>query len=272
MRRGRIAAVVAAFALAAQTAVAPAATSVSSNWSGYAVTGTSFRTVTGSWVVPTANCSSSTAGTTASAFWIGLGGDSEASNALEQAGTETDCLANGTVNYSAWYELVPAASQKARLAVSAGDRIAASVRVEGTAVTVELRNMTTGAHFARTLRMSAPDTSSAEWIAEAPSALTPGGTTLLPLTDFGTVRFTDATATSATGHTGAIADNAWTATRIVLRSNGGGGQGPGPFGQFTAADTGAVEATPSRLTTNGSAFRVTWSRSQAGSAARPPAE
>ena len=79
---------------------ASAATSVSSNWSGYAVSGATYKTVTGTWVQPAASCST-TSSTTASAFWIGLGGDSESSNALEQAGTEADCT-GGTASYSAW--------------------------------------------------------------------------------------------------------------------------------------------------------------------------
>ncbi len=40
----------AAAAVAAQTALAGAASAVSANWSGYAVTGTTFRSVSGSWV------------------------------------------------------------------------------------------------------------------------------------------------------------------------------------------------------------------------------
>ncbi len=103
-----IAAALAALAIAAGTVgTSAAATAVSSNWAGYAVTGQTFKTVSGTWVQPTANCSASTAETTASAFWVGLGGDSDTSSALEQTGTEADCLANGTTRYTAWYELVP---------------------------------------------------------------------------------------------------------------------------------------------------------------------
>ena len=137
---------------------------------------------------PTANCTSTSAATSSSAFWVGLGGNSTTSNALEQTGTEVDCLADGTVRYSAWYELVPAGSVKVALKIHAGDRISAAVKVNGTAVTVSLENATTGKSFTKTLRMAAPDISSAEWIAEAPSALTPGGAAVLPLTDFGTVQ------------------------------------------------------------------------------------
>jgi Peptidase A4 family len=212
MTRHLVATALAALALAtATTGTASAATAVSSNWAGYAVTGTTYSSVSGTWIEPTASCSSSTTGVTASAFWVGLGGESGSSSALEQTGTEADCLANGTVRYSAWYELVPAASVKVALAVSAGDRIAGSVRVSGSTVTVRLANLTTGKTLTKSLRMTSPDTSSAEWIAEAPSAVTPGGESILPLTDFGTVRFTTATATSSTGHTGSISDSSWTA-------------------------------------------------------------
>jgi hypothetical protein len=245
----------AALAVATQGALAGAATAVSSNWSGYAVTGTTFASVSGSWVQPAASCGATT-GVTASAFWVGLGGDSSSSSALEQTGTEADCLAGGGVRYSAWYELVPAASVKVALAVDAGDRMSGSVRVSGTAVTIEVRNLTTGAAFAKTLERPSPDVSSAEWIAEAPSTAAPGRTAVLPLTDFGAVAFSGAAATASDGHTGAISDRAWTATGIVLRSSGRGG--PAPFGPFASNEAALSEAVPSGLRARGTAFTVTW--------------
>ena len=246
-------------ALLAFAAGTAAKGAVSSNWAGYAISGTTYASATGTWTQPAANCTSSTAPQASSAFWVGLGGNSETSNALEQAGTEADCSADGSATYSAWYELVPAASVKATLRISAGDRISATVKVSGTKVTVRLRNLTTGKSFARTLHMAAPDVSSAEWIAEAPSAVTPGGTRLLPLADFGTVRFMSSTATSTSGHTGTISDPAWTPTRISLASTDGGPV-PDPFGPYASASTG-VEAVPTRLSTGGSAFSITWSQS-----------
>jgi Peptidase A4 family len=266
-KRARYAAIATAVALAvfaAQAAVPSAGSAVSSNWSGYAITGTTFKSVSGSWTQPAANCSSATTTETASAFWIGLGGDSESSNALEQTGTEADCTASGATHYWAWYELLPKASVRVALKVSAGDRIAASVKVTGSTVTLALKDVTTGKSFTKSLTMPFPDTSSAEWIAEAPAALTPGGEEILPLTDFGTVRFTSATATSSAGHTGSVSDTAWTATKIRLESSSGGGAGPGPFGQFTSAVTGSATATPSSLRTSGSAFNVTWSNATPG--------
>jgi hypothetical protein len=253
-----LATAVAALAITVCTGTAAAATAVSSNWSGYSISGTTFASVSGTWTQSAANCTSTTSSVAASAFWVGLGGDSETSNALEQTGTEADCT-NGAATYSAWYELVPAASVKAPLTVSAGDKISATVSVDGTSVTVKLRNLTTGKSFSKTLRMASPDTSSAEWVAEAPSALIPGGARILPLTDFGTVRFTKATATSSSGHTGTISDSGWTATRISLVSGGGG---PDAFGPFAAATTG-TQAVPSALSTGGSAFSVTWGQTAA---------
>jgi hypothetical protein len=259
-----IAALLAALAMAAGTVgSSSAATAVSSNWAGYAVTGTSFKSVSGTWVQPTADCSSSAAETTASAFWVGLGGDSDASSALEQTGTEADCLAKGRARYTAWYELVPASSIRVSLRVSAGDRISGSVRIDGTRVRVQLRNLTTGKSFTKVLQMASPDTASAEWIAEAPSALTPGGTRILPLTDFGTIRFTSATASSAGGHTGTIADSAWSASRILLEA---GNSGPGNFGPYAPESAGSA-AVPGALSANG-AFSITWHQIAAPSGPR----
>ncbi len=257
-----------ALVFTAGAADATAATAVSSNWSGYAVTGTSFSEVSGRWVQPAASCRSSTAGATASAFWVGLGGDSESSKGLEQTGTEVDCLPDGTVRYWAWYELVPKASVRVDLKVSAGDAISASVEVSGTSVTLRLSDLSTEKTSAETVRMSAPDLSSAEWVAEAPSVATPGGTNVLPLTDFGTVRFSDATARSGSGHLGAISDPDWSASRIELDPAAGPGGNGRPFSSFAAYGLVASEAVPSVLGSAGEGFSVTV-REQTTGATRP---
>jgi hypothetical protein len=61
---------------------------VSENWAGYEAAPSSasgFSAVSAAWTEPTAKC---TAGqSTYSAFWVGLGGGSTQSSALEQAGT-----------------------------------------------------------------------------------------------------------------------------------------------------------------------------------------
>ena len=72
--------------------------------------------------------------------------------------------------------------------------------------------------------MSNPDTSSAEWIAEAPSAESQDSSyQVLPLADFGKVTFTNASATSD-GHTGTISDPNWSLQQVQLTSPSGSGE------------------------------------------------
>lgn len=195
---------------------------LTSNWAGYAVTGgasapLSFSGVSAIWKEPAATCTSG--GATSSAFWVGLGGLSQSSQALEQIGTSADCTSAGRETHFMWYELVPAASVPIALKVFPGNVIAASVSVAGTTVKVQIRNLTRKTRFSKTLRANALDVSSAEWVAEAPSACNQRGRcAVLPLTDFGTVPFANASAT-ANGHAGSIVDAAWTATPIELIPN-----------------------------------------------------
>jgi hypothetical protein len=258
MNRHRLLATFAATAAlsAAGAATASAATvgaqeAVSQNWAGYVAGGTQFSSVSGSWIQPTAKCGS---GQTYSAFWVGIGGSSNQSSALEQTGTQADCTADGTTDYYAWYELVPAAPVKLDLAIKPGDHISAKVSVSGSNVTVSLSDQTTGQSTTKTLQMDSPDTSSAEWIAEAPSACDGSGSCQpLPLADFGTVQFTSASAT-ANGHTGTISDPNWSAQAVQL-----GGSGASDV-SYSSQD--ASSATPSSLSSDGSSFSVA---SQTGS-------
>jgi hypothetical protein len=258
--------VVAATAVCAlgAAASASAATDVqqaqSENWSGYVSgasgQGTKFKTVSGSWVVPTSKCTTASEQPTYSAFWVGLGGAGD-TDALEQTGTESNCSASGSASYYAWYELVPKAPVRVDLPVSAGDHIASKVTVDGTSVSIWLSDETSGQTFSKTLTMSNPDTTSAEWIAEAPSQCdgSVSNCTPLPLTNFGSVQFTSASATDTNGHTGPISDPEWAATAVTLSPNAGSMGFEGA--SFTSAgDSGG--ATPSALADNGAAFSVSY--------------
>ncbi len=252
----------AAAAIAVPVAQARAATteivrSTSSNWAGYAVassdaaTPVTYTSVSGSWVQPAATC---TAGREAySAFWVGLGGLADESAALEQIGTESNCTADGRATSAVWYELVPAASIPVKLKLFPGNRVSARVTVSGQLVTVTLKNLTRKTFFTKRLTMASPDVSSAEWIAEAPSACaSTGECATLPLANFGTVSFSSANAT-ASGYTGAIGDAAWSPTAIDLQGSAGGF-----FGRRFGALATAAGATPGDLSTDGSSFSVTW--------------
>ncbi|MBV8905823.1 MAG: hypothetical protein JOZ22_19490, partial [Acidobacteriia bacterium] len=75
----------------------------STNWSGYAVLGSSFTSAAGSWVVPAAVCYA-VSGDQYSSFWVGL--DGYESNTVEQIGTDSDCVGTTPIYY-AWYEFYP---------------------------------------------------------------------------------------------------------------------------------------------------------------------
>ncbi len=235
-------------ALFAAPAFAAEPEAVSQNWAGYEVAPTDssgFSSASGSWVQPTASCTAGNA--TYSAFWVGLGGGSEQSQALEQIGTQADCSASGAATYFAWYELVPSAPVQLSLSINPGDQISARVQVSGDSVTVSLNDVTTGGSVTRTLTTNDTDTSTAEWVAESPSECSDGVSGAcqpLPLTDFGTVKFTNASAT-ADGQTGSISNSSWTSQSIALSP------------AFDNTSSGGAE--PSSLSSDGSEFSVTYS-------------
>jgi hypothetical protein len=135
------------------------------------------------------------------------------------------------------------------MAIKPGDSMAASVTV-GRTVALTLRDLTTGRSVTKRVRMSSPDTSSAEWIAEAPSGCDGSGCRTLPLANFGTVGFSNARAVTAGGHAGTIADSAWSATALTLQADVDGfAAGVGPV---------ASRATPTPLAASGGAFSVSW--------------
>ena len=122
-------------------------------------------------------------------------------------------------------------------------------------MTLRIRNLTTGARFSATRHVSKVDVSSAEWIAEAPSVcVSANACATLPLTDFGRVQFTSATATSKR-HTGTVPDPAWSALAIELQ------QGPSAVGgplRANARTASAVTAVPSTASIADGSFAVSW--------------
>jgi hypothetical protein len=199
--------------------------SSSTNWSGYAVTGSRFTSVSSSWTEPTVTCS----GTAYSSFWVGLDGDT--SSTVEQTGTDADC-SGATPKYYAWYEMYPKFPVNFSNPVHAGDKMSASVTTNGSgSFTLTISDGTAWTKTV-TARLKSARLSSAEVIAEAPSSS--GG--VLPLANFGTVNFTAAKAngallTSSTPHIDPI----------------------------TMANGSTVKAQPSSI--SGGIFAVTWKHS-----------
>jgi Peptidase A4 family len=250
---------------AAVLAGAPAAmanTTKSTNWAGYAIhrDGVSFHQVSATWNQPNATCVGGHP--SYSAAWVGLGGYSPTSGALEQIGTELDCGAAGRVISSAWYELVPAPSKTISLAVNPGDVMHASVTVTGHQVVVVLENLTRHHSFRKTLYAPVVDVSSAEWIVEAPSeCISQYACQALPLANFGSVSFDSATAVSTDGVAGSIASGGWGRTKIKLTP------GAQRFIVARGSSGTAGTAAPSALRDRGSRFDVTYATAPAATPA-----
>ena len=261
--------VVAFLAAGAPTAVASTSvqSAVSQNWAGYVASGKTFRSVSGSWTEPTVTASADSS-QAYSAQWVGLGGASNSSSSLEQIGTGADYV-NGQPDYYAWYELVPASQVRLNMAIHPGDKISARVSVSGTTVNLSLTDTTTGQSVNKTLQMSNPDTSSAEWIVEAPAATSGAGDfQILPLADFSKVTFTSATAT-ADGHTGGISDPEWSATRVQLPTGSSGSAG-GPGFMSTGYGSQQPSAGATTSTLSGDGFSVSWQGDSASQSASDP--
>ena len=200
--------------------------STSTNWSGYAVTGSRFTSVSASWTEPTAKCS----GTAYSSFWVGLDGDT--SNTVEQTGTDADC-SGSTPQYYAWYEMYPKFPTNLSGTVRPGDNMTASVTTNGSgSFTLTISDTTQRWTNTTNARLKRAALASAEVIAEAPSSS--GG--VLPLANFGTVGFSNARANGA-----------------LLTSSTPG------IDPITMQSGSTVKATPSSIS-NG-AFSVAWKHS-----------
>jgi len=156
----------------------------SNNWSGYATTGSTYKSVSASWTQPTAKCSGNRT-TTYAAFWVGLDGYS--SDSVEQTGTLIECVGS-TAEYAGWYEMYPAALTTYSNTLRPGDAMSASVTFSGTETyTLVLKDATEGWTKTTTVNETGLSRSSAEVITEAPCCTGSGG--ILPLADFGTVSY-----------------------------------------------------------------------------------
>jgi hypothetical protein len=152
----------------------------STNWSGYAASGSTYKTVSASWTEPTGTCSS---GDQYAAFWVGLDGYS--SDSVEQTGSEVDCDGR-TPEYYSWYEMYPAYPVNFSNTVKPGDSFTGTVTFSGSdTYTLTLTDHTQGWTKTVTKNQSGLDRSSAEVITEAPSS----DEGPLPLTDFGTITY-----------------------------------------------------------------------------------
>lgn len=212
----------------------------STNWSGYAVESPSqFTEVTGTWVEPTASCT--TTGHTYAAFWVGLDGYN--SKSVEQLGTDSDCTKPNSPSYYAWYEMYPAASvsiSTTQYPVKPGDTMTASVTRSGTSYTLAITS-SEGWTFSTT-QTGSDANSSAEWIAEAPDTCLLVFCANAHLTNFGAMNFSNSEA----------------ATGGALQPVSSFTTDSGPHDITMTTSSGVTRAQPSALTSNGEGFSDTW--------------
>jgi hypothetical protein len=215
-------------------------------WAGYAVTGSDFTYVQGSWIVSPVDCTKTP--NTDSSEWVGIDGWS--SNTVEQTGTDADC--NGkTPFYYVWYEFYPLNTVVINdVSIAPGDKFSASVTYDGNdEYTVSITNETTKESFSKEVAFKgadgsgAPKRNSAEWIEEMDGNklsdfdVDPFGELYTKLSD-GTDSATDSTIS------GPIADFGSAVQESISTKNGSSG----------SQDT----AVPSALASDGASFTVTW--------------
>ena len=135
----------------------------SSNWSGYAITGGPYTSVSAAWVVPSV---SPTRGASYSSSWVGIDGFNN--NNLIQTGTEQDYY-NGRAHYNAWWEILPAAETPISMTVNPGDHMSATItQVSAGNFKITINDAAGNQSFSINQAYSGP-LSSAEWIQEAPT-------------------------------------------------------------------------------------------------------
>jgi hypothetical protein len=206
----------------------------STNWAGYADTGSSFSRVSASWTEPSVSCSRSQ--TQLAAFWVGIDGFS--SSSVEQDGTLIECV-RGVASQFTWWEIFPVNSvQVVGSSLASGDAITSTVTRSGTSYTMTVTDSTHPANsFTTTQTFAGGANSSAEWIAEAPS----GSGGIFPLANFHTWNAANASVTQ--GSTSGVISS-FTDDEITMVNS-----------------SGAVKAQPGALNSAGNGFPVTFVRS-----------
>ncbi|EQB67307.1 MAG: hypothetical protein AMDU2_EPLC00005G0143 [Thermoplasmatales archaeon E-plasma] len=225
-------------------------TTSSTNWAGY-VAASSFSSpahvvtsITGSWTVQSVSASSSS---TYSSQWIGIGGFFSHDRTLIQTGTESD-YSSGSAQYSAWYEMLPAAETPiSGFTVSPGDVISSAIVYAGVAPhhsqywNIYLNDTSQNEHFYIQVTYKS-SMLSAEWIEERPEI----GGQLSSLANFGTAYYgADYTSIAGTNY---ATINGVTEPLGAL-----------PYESITmTTSSGALYAQPSALTSDGTSFSVTY--------------
>lgn len=192
------------------------ATLNSTEWAGYVVQtctnppiGAIVTNVSASWVVPTATCYGLN---NIADIWVGLDGWAQASNSIEEIGTEIDCSVSGPATYSAYLDMYPYAVFPISIVINPGDTIYATVTSGGGHFFLTIRDATDGQYFSSIQNNGQAHQSSAEWVV-GPSPFHPN----VALTDFGTVTFWNANVIFY-GTSASINGGYWEHNQLILRN------------------------------------------------------
>jgi Peptidase A4 family len=216
-------------------------------WSGYVEKGSVFSSVSSTWTVPTITCAPSA--NTYAYEWVGIdGGTASTDSDVEQDGTATFCE-NGIPSYFPWYAMYsPTALNGGEPivlsnVVKPGDVMTASVSVSNEIWTLILTDATQGWTSTNVVAdpQSSPPQASAEVIVETPDVCTP--TECAPVATISPVAFTNISIDTTKGAT-SLSDS------------------PVAYQMNDAPAVGYL--TPGPLTSNGSAFTVSYSAARPG--------
>lgn len=175
--------------------------SYSSNWAGAVLVGSGYKTVTGTFVVPTPKkpTGGSSSTTYSASAWVGIDGDT-CQTAILQTGVDFN-VKGTSVSFDAWYEWFPDyAYTFTGFSIAAGNTIKVTASATSTSAgSVTITNVSTGKTVTHSFSGQSGKLceTNAEWIVED---FEENGS-LVPLANFGTVKFTGASVTTTSGST-----------------------------------------------------------------------
>lgn len=168
----------------------------SSNWAGAILIGTGYKSVTGTFTVPTPSTDGS------GSAWVGIDGDT-CDTAILQTGVDWT-KSGSSITYDAWYEWYPDyAYDFSGISLAGGNVITVTVTASSkTAGVATIKNVSTGKtvthSFSNEGSLGSLCETNAEWIVEDFEQ----GSSLVPFANFGKVSFTGASATTSSGAVG----------------------------------------------------------------------
>ncbi|KAI0738297.1 acid proteinase [Daedaleopsis nitida] len=170
----------------------------SSNWSGAVLVAgaNTFKSVTGTFTIPTPREPSGGSGTHSASAWVGIDGDT-CGSAILQTGIDFT-ISGGRSSFDAWFEWFPDfAHDFSGISLSPGNSITVSVTATSlTGGTATIVNHSTGQTVSHSFSgQPALCQENAEWIVEDFSE----GGGLVPLANWGTVTFTGVSAGTSSG-------------------------------------------------------------------------